>query len=293
MTATQDRTSGARTPRPRRSRAELRALLIQSGLEVLREDGLGSGAEHLTFKRVFERVAVSTGTRVTNASVIGRLWENQAAFQSEVLAHVAADEVVDQEHAVMAAVSGVAESADLSTIASRRSVLRELFRVTAEANLQVGTASRSWATVIGVWALASGARGTANTDRIHEAIGRSHAATDRRSIAATEALMEFLGLRVRHPLTADQFSRSCSALVEGCALRDRAGQRIRGIELPTGPDGEVQEWTILGIGMDALAEQFFEPDPDWTPDGVDRSVAPPGGWASAGTGIDPSGTVDG
>jgi hypothetical protein len=257
-----------RAPTRRRTKAELRALLLDAGIEVLRQEGLGTGAEHLTFKRVFERVAATTGIRITNASVIGRIWENQAEFQSDVLADVAKEEVVDQEHAVMAAVIGVADAADLSTVDSRRRTLRELFRVAAEANLSVGTTSRSWATIIGVWALASGSRGSATTDRIHDAISRSRAATDERSNAATEALMTFLGLRLRPPFTVDQFSRSCTALVEGCALRDRADAGIRGIALPTGPDGEVQEWSVLGIGMDALAEQFFEPDPDWVPEDV-------------------------
>jgi hypothetical protein len=55
-------------------------------------------------------------------------------------------------------------------------------------------------------------------------------------------------------------------MVEGCALRDRVDAGIRGILLPTGPDGAAQDWSVLGVGMDALADQFFELDPDWSPD---------------------------
>ena len=56
---------------------------------MLREEGLGTGAEALTFKRVFDRVEEDTGVRLTNASVIRRVWENQAEFQVDVLVTIA------------------------------------------------------------------------------------------------------------------------------------------------------------------------------------------------------------
>jgi len=34
------------------------------------------------------------------------------------------------------------------------------------------------------------------------------------------------------------------------------------IARPTGPDGAVQMWTVHGIGLHALVQEFFEPDPD-------------------------------
>ena len=69
---------------PRRSRKELRRLLVEAGTELLLEEGLGTGAEHLTFKRVFERLESTTGVRVTNASVIGRIWDSQDDFQTGI-----------------------------------------------------------------------------------------------------------------------------------------------------------------------------------------------------------------
>ncbi len=138
--------------------------MLAAGLEILRQDGLGTGAEHLTFKRVFEQVAATSGVRVTNASVIGRIWRSQAEFQSSVLAAVASEEVTDQERIVMAATVEFVATVDRSTVESRRAALHELMRIAAEANLVSGTISRGWATVIGVWALASGSRGSPSTD---------------------------------------------------------------------------------------------------------------------------------
>ena len=120
--------------------------------------------------------------------------------------------------------------------------------------------------MIGVWALASGSRATGATGPIYEALRTSYAALEERSVAATEALMAFLGLRFRPPFDVRQFTTSLTALVEGCALRDRAEAGIRGIELPTGPGGALQPWTVLGVGMEALADEFFDLDPDWAPE---------------------------
>ena len=64
--------------------------LIAAVRAILDEDGLGIGAGDLTFKRVFDHVEATTGVRLTNASVIRRVCENQEEFQADVLAASAA-----------------------------------------------------------------------------------------------------------------------------------------------------------------------------------------------------------
>ena len=250
----------------RRTRAELRALLLDAGVEVLLEEGLGTGAEHLTFKRVFDRVAATSGFRVTNASVIGRIWDNQAEFQSAVLTSVAAEEVTDQELSVREATADLVIAADRLTMEGRRAAMREVIRATAEANIGTADSSRSWATVIGVWAMTSGSRGRPS-DVIHDAIKRSYDAITERNRVTTDLLTSFLGLRLRPPFEVDQFTVACMALVEGCTLRGRVVDD-GGIDLPTGPDGAMQTWTLLGIAMEALVDQFYVFDPEWSPDSI-------------------------
>ena len=63
------------------SRDELRELILATGQSMLEEEGLSSGAAALTFKRVFARVEEDTGIRLTNASVIRRVWDSQSEFQ--------------------------------------------------------------------------------------------------------------------------------------------------------------------------------------------------------------------
>jgi hypothetical protein len=78
------------------------------------------------------------------------------------------------------------------------------------------------------------------------------------------ALIDVLGLRVRAPLSLRQFTVSVGALVEGCALRQGADKDVGTILRPTGPDGSLQEWTLFGVGLEALALQYLEIDPEWT-----------------------------
>ena len=73
----------------RQSREELRDILLKSAREVVEEEGIETGTSNLTFKRVFDRVEQETGRHLTNASVIGRIWRNQAEFQADVLMAIA------------------------------------------------------------------------------------------------------------------------------------------------------------------------------------------------------------
>src|ERR1700683_355759 len=69
----------------RRSRAELRDMLLEVGRSVLQKEGLAA----LTFKTVFDRLNERRGVRLTNGSVIGRVWRDQADFRADVLVAVA------------------------------------------------------------------------------------------------------------------------------------------------------------------------------------------------------------
>ena len=73
--------------------------------------------------------------------------------------------------------------------------------------------------------------------------------------------MGILMVRIREPLTVRQFADAVGALVEGCSLRDRVTDGMANIMRPTGPDGQMQEWTTFSIGLVALAAEFFEPIP--------------------------------
>jgi hypothetical protein len=261
--------------RPQLSRDELRALLLETGRTLLIEEGLGTGVDTLSFKRVFERVESDTGRRISNASVIRRAWENQADYQTDVLVSVAQQEGLGELDETFSAMVPLFSTLDLSTVEARERSLRELCRVGGAANILALLESPNWSLWIAVWALATAEslrpdeQRAENLARIRRALLAGYQGVTQLWEDAYAALAASLGIRVRAPLTVRQFTLAVGALAEGCSLRQRLDPEMDGILRPTGTDGEDQEWSVFAIGLEALQRLFFEPDPDWTPPGRD------------------------
>ncbi len=263
------RDAGAQQRRqPKQSREELRALLLETGRAILRDEGMGSGAEALTFKRVFQRVESDTGIRLTNASVIKRVWDNQADFQTDVLVAIAADEGVSEFDETLAKVGVVFEDMDLSTPDSRWATMREACRVGGEANMVALLESANWPSWIGVWTLRTAGDLPEQSRRVDAALLQGYESFTAHFERAYLGIADVLGFRLRDNLTIRQFTIAVGALAEGCALRGRVDEpSMNGIKRATGRGGSEQEWTLLGISLEGLVHQFFELDPDWRPNG--------------------------
>ncbi len=264
------------TVRPRLTREELRSIFIEAGWAILREEGLGAGGEALTLKRVRERVEADTGIRMTNASLIGRVWENQFDYQTDVLAAIAADDSTSEIEDTLNDLAPVLASMDASPEESRRSTMREVCRLSAANNTKALRRSTDWSLWIGIWAVTAVGTPLGRRRRIESALKQSYQAVTQRMEGIYRAGMDFVGYRVRPGLTIRQFTIAVAALAEGCVLRDRVDfVHMNGIMRPTGPDGEEQEWTLFGLALEALAHEFFELDPDWVPPEEAPSNEPP------------------
>jgi hypothetical protein len=248
-------------------------MFIGAGIAILREEGLGAGGDQLTFKRVSERIEAETGRRVTNASVIGRIWENQFDFQTDVLATIAADDGAANIAVTMEDIGPILEKMDPDSPESREWTMHEVCRVSAASNSKALTQSTDWSLWVGIWAITAVGSAPERRRRVEEAAERAYLAVTDRMEGIYLAGMAFTGYRVRSGLTVRQFTIANAALAEGCALRERVdAAHMNGILRPTGRDGEDQEWTLFGVALQALADQFFELDPDWTPAGRGADV---------------------
>jgi hypothetical protein len=257
--------TGRRHP-PRRTREDLRQLLVEAGTEIVWEEGLAAGAEHVTFKRVFERLEERQGVRVTHASVIGRIWQNQEEFQTDVLTRMAELEVLDADDVFAASLSGLDEL-DQSTAEARWRAAVELCRTECGAMLDSIRNSQTWSRWMAIWALAVVDSGSSRKRPIVESLLRGEfRATDRYEESYATA-MRVLGLRMREPFAVRQLALSVVAFGQGCALRAGVDETTSDkIERPTGPGGAEQPWTLFAIGVEALIQQFVEIDPDWVPE---------------------------
>lgn len=253
-------------PRARRSREELRSLLIDAGRSILDEEGLSIGAGDLTFRRVFAHVEATTGVRLTNASVIRRVWQNQEEYQMDVLLAVAATADSAGELAATSEVLvPLLGALDLSSPDGRMWSLCELARVGGEASMRARMETRDWSLWVGVWVLALTTDASDDRVRLREALaGGLQSASDVWEELFT-GICAHLGIRVRAPLTLRQYTGAVSAMVEGSALRQGGDPELAVVVRPTARDGGPQEWTLFGICLEALALRFFEIDPDWVP----------------------------
>lgn len=237
-------------------------MLLEKGGAVLREQGLGA----LTFKNVFDRLEQETGVRITDASVIRRVWDNLAEFQADVVVAIALEENEDEVDVTVGAVGPLLEDIDLHSPRSREGALRELCRVGGAANLEAMRRSSTWPMWINIWGLAVSAEPYEYRERIEAALVSGYDAFNERIEEVYTAMTEFLGYRLRSPFTLRQFTVAADALGEGCGMRDRVDDStMEGIVRNTGSGGKPQEWTLFAVAFEALVLQFFEIDPDWHP----------------------------
>jgi hypothetical protein len=244
----------------RRSRQELRTSLVEEGREIVLTEGLEAGSSNLTFKRVFDRMEAKTGVRVTNASVIGRIWENQAEFQADVLVSIARDEARRAQGSGQR-VMAMLTTLDMTTPESRARALREVCRVEGNASSAAIDQSTNWALWLSVVAMANGSAQSDVRARIKSALADGYVSVTKFWSDNFIVLSGLLGVRIRRPWTMDHFSTAAIAYAEGCALRQLVTDRAEITIRPTGPNGEDQEWSLYAVGLEALAHQFLEPDP--------------------------------
>ena len=250
--------------RPRVRREDTRSMFIDVGRSILREEGLASGGEALTLKRVSDRVEAEFGIRYTNGSILGRIWDSQFDYQTDVLATIAADDSNSEVEASLDRMASFMSNMDTSSEAARRWSIRELCREVSAVHLDTLRNSTDWSLWIGIWAITAVGSAPERRQRIDQALRQSYLDVTDQMAAIYSSLLDLLGFQLRPGLTVRQFAIASAALTEGCVLRDRVDSaQMNGILRPTGRDGGVQEWTLFGLALYGLAEQFFELDPDW------------------------------
>ena len=248
------------------ARTELRSMLLEAALEILREEGLQTGSVNITFKRVCERVELRTGIRVTNGSVIGRIWENQAEFQADVLVAVANDQSRPELGLIFNALGPLLDEADLSNPKSRTRLVQQICRVGGQANSIATAESPNYPLWMHVVTTAITTSQAEQRERILLPLREGYTSFTKMWEETFAALAALLGLRIRADSDISEFVMVLTALDQGFALRHRINGKIEYVTRPTGPNGENEDWTLFALGLEALVHQFFEIDPDWQPE---------------------------
>jgi hypothetical protein len=250
---------------PRRSAAQIRELLIEAGIAIVRTEGLASGAEHLTFKRVFSYLE-ARGVRLTHASVIRRVFDSQEAYQQAVLQTIAGSDSANLVAVGDRVIAEVLDGADLSTAELRFTCFLEICRVGGNATAEILGKDPMWKAWMGIWALAASGN-PATTGAISSQMAANYARIDEEALVRYTDAMAFLGVKIRAPFDVTHFARAVSSLLEGCSLRGMVDpDAMAPFALPTGPGGAMQTWTPQSAAFVAIARSMFEPDFDWVAD---------------------------
>lgn len=279
---------GAATPgrRARIRRDELADQLLAAGAALLREQGTANVAAEVTFQRVYERLAASGGGAVTNASVIGRIWDSLADYQRELVCTIARDDSAVEHAATLDAILPVLRGADTATAAGRSAALAEVVRVGAAANLRRFQRSREWMLTMGIWSMAATweePRLGRSVQRVGEGEGAGISRGDLvaalregydRATTYAEMLyvlaLRTLGWRVKAGTTLRAFTLTATALAEGFALRALVDTDATD-EITL--EGDDRPWTPFGRAFLAVTLDHLELDPDGECEPVDAVIA--------------------
>ncbi len=246
----------AATPRPRRSSAELRELIIDAGLVVLYKRGLRATASHVPMTEALAELERSRDVKVGMGSIFGssRLWPSMKEFQLDLLLSALNDRSGDGPNETSIALAELIPDVREQTLDERMTMLVELSRAAGTINGIVPDPDqgRNWLIWVSIWATAM------NDPEVGDLLRPQLRLGEKQTIDAFShlygILLERLGLRLKPPYTLMQFATIIAAMTDGMTLR--AG--IIPEQISNAPSRHPGDWNLLGTGMAAIALEFLE-----------------------------------
>ncbi|MEM7095993.1 MAG: hypothetical protein AAF567_23515 [Actinomycetota bacterium] len=239
-------------PKVRRSREELRKLMLDAGRDVLADIRPTLGCDQLNYARVFSHLEETQGIRVTHASVHERIWPNVEAYRLDVLETSLQGASRDARNELRPVLQATLDGSDLTTVAGRKQAFTDLLRVPQNAYWElVMLRDQPWRAsyqmLLHLSLRPAGHDGLeVEYPGLLDLVGRLRTESFQRHCDNVQLLADLIGARPRPELgdPAEAVRRiahishvAALGFVVG-AWRD-PGERWK---LPTGPDGEEQEW---------------------------------------------------
>ncbi len=226
----------------RRTLAQTRELLLETGARMVRESGAA-----ITIGK-FNLVDVCQQAGMTSAGSAYKIWDTQESFRLALLEYV----LESTFHSDSAAddVAAILDQRDASPAS-----LQEVIRVVASHNYQENAQSSVVTKQVALWIAAEHASDLREKLIEHE----------QRSLQAFtdlyDATITGFGREWVPPFTPEQLAVALSALVQGLALRCHASPDLvpATVLRPTGPDDAMQEWDLFACGAEALINAFTRP----------------------------------
>ena len=237
---------------------KVRRALLDAGRELLFERGVEPGLGRVSLKDAITRAGVprSSAYRIFSGDR-GPLETFRFELLSDLEDTIAAQPTIDAAEQVLNDYASDIDSGDPRRMAL---ALRELIRVALAVNIESIAASNEWHVFMSSLAAAGfEAQRDPALAELHQsaADNRRH-----RFIPVYQSISAMFGLRLRAPLSWDDFAACVIMTSDSAGLRFDLERRLRELPRPTGPRGEVQPWNGGALAFEGLVMGLLEPDPD-------------------------------
>lgn len=262
-------TEGRTEPR-RRSRDQLKELVLAAAVELLLRDGLQLRSTCLTYAAVFAHIRRQHGIAVHRASVHNRFWSCIEEFQLEVLSRAtdasALRPLPDTRWDGEATLATTTEKVSSGTVSERQLAAHDLIRKFTDAQMTVMAGSRTARSRLLIKGMLQSNKESPSTEMLRTAVDRATRHRLDYFQGSLQANILDLGFEVRPELgiTEDQALHILKTLIMGAATGlffnyysgDRTvGRRYR-LTRPDHGDHR-DEWNPLGLAVRAYVEQLY------------------------------------
>jgi len=231
---------------------------------MMLEDGVTASLKGVSFSDVVDHsgVARATAYRALSDNTDGTPteWIRQELLKATIRAAPGGDEYQGTAATALRILQNNSEILDHGTSRQITDVMREVIRVSCEDNYNALRQSAFWRICIAMEGSIASQGDNADAELLEE-LEKS----ERGSIDDFAALYEALGaefsLRIKAPYNWRQVAAASASLVEGIAIRSRFSEEVGPTMRHTGRGGEEVEWTLLGIGFEAIICIMTEPIP--------------------------------
>lgn len=234
----------------RRTGEETRALLLRVGMQMLLERGVSAGVQHIRLQDVLRRAGLTTGAAY-------RLWADQTDYQRDLAVAMVQLRLTAPTDYARGAVEGLIAAGAPGD---------DVIRAAADAHLRSASLDAedpAHARDAQSFLIALALRTTADTwPELKEASRERHRESTAAFAEFYTLLMDAYGLRMKSPLTIEDFTEAMAAMGEGFAMRALEGVPHRTYDAAEGdeiPDGR---WSLFALGVRGLVNEFMVPVDD-------------------------------
>lgn len=256
------------TDRPRRTKAELKELVLAAAVHLFLRDGLRLQAESLTYANVFAHIKDTRNISVHRSMVHQKIWSSQDDFRAEVLGAAASYGIEEPLATLRQAMATLTVTRNPDQSINVRQLILDSVRTTISAQLATIAASarfQRWQSIKATM-LSAGHNSMAHPLRV--AISEQCEDTLAELAEHHRSVFPLVGLEVNPELRMSDeqayhlFSTISATIIGGADYNIAAGATLatRTISLPRADgSGQCDEWPLPAIGSLAALDLLFTP----------------------------------